>query len=220
MHSGNRVLTALEADVALSVCEQIALGETLTAVCAKENAGKFPAHITFVRWMLMHPWVKQAYDAALELRAYALEDEALIAARGALNAKKDAVPGIRTMLEQLRWSAEKGNTKQYGNKGVATTIVPIHITTSMNLGQPGAEDAVSPDNVWKVEAKVPDLIEHGPVEAAMPERIGSTGPRKRVLTPKVLEDGTANQDWIDQRKANLSAAQQTRRAKERGELDE
>lgn len=217
--SGNRTLTALEADVALQVCEQIALGATLAETCSKEHAGKFPALITFLRWMLLHPWVKQAYDAALELRAYSFEDEALAAAREARNAHKDKVPGVRTLLEQLRWSAERGNPKQFAPRGVTNTVVPIQITTSLNLGQPGAEDAVSPDNIWKVEARVAreEATTVAPVEA--PNMVPGRDPRKRQLTPHVLEDGSPNPAHVAERKATFTAAQQARRARERGETD-
>lgn len=236
--SGNRTLTALESDTALQVCEQIALGETLAKVCHKDNTGIFPSHITFLRWVLLHPWVKQAYDAARQLRSYALEDEALDAARDARGLHKDKVPGVRTMLEQLRWSAERGNPAEFAPKGVTNTVVPVQINTTLNLGQPGAEEVQSPENVWKIEALVPgpaplvaqgfpphsgpilDLTADAPPPVAPPRMDARTGPRKRQLIPKVLADGSENPAWAAEVRAINTAAQQARRARERGEHED
>lgn len=208
--SGDRTLTALQEDVALQVCEAVACGHTLDEVCKKENEGKFPSYITFIRWMLMHPHVKQAYEAALELRTFAMEDEAITAARGA---KASTAPAVRVLLSQLQWSMERGNAQRFGQKGVGQVTVPIQINTTMNLGQADAPAEAKAENIYKIEAQVPNFVDLDPLPAE-PDNVSvpllggkgkHRGPQKAVLTPRVLEDGSPNPEWEEQERARRSA---------------
>lgn len=169
LRSGDRVLTALNEDLALQVCELVAMGHTLDELCSKDNEGRFPAKLTFIRWMLMYPHIKQAYEAALEVRTFSLEDEAIEAVRRGLN-KPSQVPAIRALISQLQWSMEKGNAGRFGQKGVGQITVPIQINTSLDLGQ-GGVNVPRPDNAYEitVDAKASEgggvnYIDFAPVE--------------------------------------------------------
>lgn len=216
LRSGQRELTPLDEDKALQICELVAAGHTLGEICEK-YAGKLPTRKVFTQWMLMFPHVRQAYEAAQELRTYALEDEAMEAVREGL-IKPSKVPAIRALITQLQWSMEKGNQNRYGQKGVGQITVPVQINTTMNLGQPGASDAVKPENIYEVsipsgankvlmvESNVaeeePDPTPTFAGKPAQPDRWANKMPAK------LMEDGEVNPKWLEwsKKKRQVAAA--------------
>lgn len=212
LRSGNRNLTPLDEDKALQVCELIAMGHTLPDI-AEKYKGKLPSVLDFTRWLLMFPHVKQAYEAAMELRTYALEEEAIDAVREA-KSKPSSVPGVRALIAQLQWSMEKGNQNRYGQKGVGQITVPVQINTTMNLGQPGAPEATRSDNIYEVS--IPSganlvTFEVPPEGARQTSFAGRAAPIQRwnKLPAKLLENGEVNPAWVE-----FKHAERSKRARE------
>jgi hypothetical protein len=134
--SGERHVTRFEPDLMLQICERIANGETLTAICKE---AEMPHVATVRRWVLSYPEATRAYAAAREQSAHSLEERALIMA-GALEAgevSKDQIRAYDVAMNQLRWSAGKRNPRVYSDKIPPTTAIGIQINTSLDLGSEG-----------------------------------------------------------------------------------
>ena len=197
--SGDRSVTVYTPDLALQICEKIAEGETLLAVC-KEN--DMPHRQTFHRWVVNYPEVSRAYSAARELSAYAMEEEALELSRQIRidPGTSQKVRAFDISMNQLRWSAMRRNPQVFSEKAALQIIVPIQINTSLNLGDEleagGTRDH---PNIYEIEAKVTNIVEDEKkmtykekmVEGSKPlveKYAGLKTPRKRKLTPKSFSE--------------------------------
>lgn len=141
-------------ELAMEICEMVAEGLTLKAICTRENA--MPTRQTFHRWVVEYPEVARAYAAARTLSAHALEEKALdmayeLAARAI---PKEHVRLYEAAMAQLRWSAGKRNPSVYSEKVQPTVTVPIQINTTLDMG--GDAPTVSEDhpNIYTITASV------------------------------------------------------------------
>ncbi len=131
---GTRSITSYSPELALKICEQVAKGETLLGIC--KGVG-MPHRTSFYRWVMLYKDVAISFQAARELSAQSLEEEALGLAR-TLSGKNDfttvKVRAIDIALQQLRWSATRRDPSKYGQKAKETITVPIQINTTLDLG--------------------------------------------------------------------------------------
>jgi hypothetical protein len=163
-------------ELALSVCERVADGETLTEICREDG---LPNKATFNRWVIAYPEVGRAYAAARELSAYALEEDALVLARHLTEHPGSAqrVRAFDLLLNQLRWSASRRNPRVFSEKGTIQVTVPIQINTSLDMGGPGAEGTPEFPNIFDIKATVvtePDEPMEEVDSATRIERMGNT----------------------------------------------
>lgn len=172
---GGRFLTKYDPVVAFRICERIAEGELLTHITRDEG---MPHRNTFHRWVVNQPELARAFAAAKELSSYALEEEALEAARGIKNNPETSVKvqAYRTHMEQLRWSAARRNPRVFSERGSIQITVPIQINTPLDMGD-GDKTAGAPDhpNIYLIEATVETPVDPEqvtPVEAMQAD----TGP--------------------------------------------
>lgn len=152
--SGDRFVTAYVPDLALQVCERLAQGETLTKICASEG---MPGISTFRRWVVEVPELAEAVGRARELQAHSLFDEALDLARE-VRTDKVAVSASRVRafdvaMNHLRWSAGRLAPQTYSDRALITFVVPVQITTSVDLGQPGVTGG-GEATTYEIAAKV------------------------------------------------------------------
>jgi len=150
---GGRFVTAYDPGLALKVCERVAEGETLKALCEAEG---MPSRQTFHRWVVSYPELSRAYRAARELSAYSLEEEALNAAREVKEGDKNSakVRAFDVYMTQLRWSAAKRNPTVFSEKATVAFTVPIQINTTLDLGGgPEQEFGEHPD-IYSLEATI------------------------------------------------------------------
>lgn len=149
---GGRFVTAYDNELALTICERIAEGQTLTAICRDDG---MPHRQTFHRWVVNYPELARAYAAAREISAHSMEEEALEIARTLATEGRDftstKVRAYDTAIGQLRWSASRRNPKTYSERGAVQITVPIQINTSLDLGDGGMVGVEHPD-IYKLEA--------------------------------------------------------------------
>lgn len=160
-------------DIALAVVEAIASGRTLVDISS--DAG-MPTRQTIYRWLSLQPKFFDAYERAKELSAQSFEDEALEMARD-LKGQNDftgtKVQAYNIAMGQLRWSASRRDKTRYGQQIQTATAVPIQITTTLNLGQPGQGPATSEEtSIYHVEGQVllgptPDEYDAGQEELTL-----------------------------------------------------
>ena len=131
---GSRSITKYSPELALKICEKVAEGETLSVIC--KGIG-MPHRTSFWRWVMLYKDVSVAYQAARELSAQSLEDEALGMARELAGKNSFNTVKVRAMdiaMQQIRWSATRRDPSKFGQKAEKTITVPIQIITSLDLG--------------------------------------------------------------------------------------
>ena len=130
--------TVYRPELAASICERIAAGETLSSICASDG---MPSAVSFRRWALARKELGEALQAARQLKADALFDEALDMARELAQEPGSAqrVRAYDVAMSQLRWSAGKLDPQRFSDKSSVSFVVPIQIVTSLDLGQGGVE---------------------------------------------------------------------------------
>lgn len=131
---GKRSIAKYAPELALEICEKVAKGKILTEVCKGDG---MPNRTTFWRWVMLYKDVAVAYQAARELSAQSLEDEALKMARELKEQTGFTTVRVRAYdiaMQQLRWSATRRDPSKYGQKAKETITVPIQINTTLDLG--------------------------------------------------------------------------------------
>ncbi len=134
------------------ICDRVAAGETLRAICASDG---MPTAVTFRKWALNKRELFEALQAARQLAADALFDEALDMGRELAREPGTAqrVRAFDVAMSQMRWSAGKLDPQRYSDRSATSFVVPIQIITTLDLGQEGVsktDDA----NIYEIKAEV------------------------------------------------------------------
>lgn len=179
---GGRYVTAYSPELALKMCEQIANGWTLSALCREDG---YPLRQTFHRWVVQTPELARAYAAAKELSAHAMEEEALDMARlltdGGDKVTQIMVRAFEVAMNQLRWSAMRRNPKVYSDKGLVSITVPIQINTSLDMGANATAPNEEMPNIYTISAEVKVPVEEVEAEGKL---LTGKVPAKVVHKPK------------------------------------
>ena len=126
------------AEIAAEICDRVANGATLSQICKSDG---MPTAVVFRRWVLARKDLFEAFQAARQLSADSLFDEALDMAR-ALAEEPGTAQRVRAYdvaMSQLRWSAGKLHPQQYSDRSQVAFVVPIQILTTLDLGQEGVQ---------------------------------------------------------------------------------
>lgn len=128
--------TKYDAVAAMKVIERIADGELLKDICNPKDPDAPVSKSTFMRWVANVPELAKAYAAAQQISALSFEEEAIDAARRIRNAPGSAanVSAANTFISQMRWSATRRNPTKYSDKGNTAVVVPVNISSTLNLG--------------------------------------------------------------------------------------
>lgn len=139
-------------DLAIRICERVAEGDTLSAVCAEEG---MPDRKTFRQWCVRDEKVMQAYEAARLVKSHSLFDEVLDITRKLKTETLDnaKVNAFRVALDNLRWAAGKLNPREYGDKLPNTPAIAIQINTPLNLGKQDKQP-ISGSNLYTLTVPV------------------------------------------------------------------
>ena len=145
--------TVYRPELAEAICERIAGGETLSSICADDG---MPSPVSFRRWALARKELFEALQAARQLKADALFDEALDMAREikTLPGSAQRVRAFDVAMSQLRWSAGKLDPTRYSDRSQMRFVVPIQIITSLNLGQGGDVSKGDDASIYDIKATV------------------------------------------------------------------
>ena len=104
-------------ETAAAICERIADGESLKAICASED---MPARSTVFKWLAEQPGFSDMYVRARDEQADALADDMLAIAdqydttSEALN--PDMIQRAKLRIDTRKWVAAKLKPKKYGEK--------------------------------------------------------------------------------------------------------
>lgn len=179
---GKRWVTKYHPDLALTICEKIAEGMTLSAICRIEG---MPHRQTFNRWVVNNPDLTRAYSAARELSSYAMEEEALDLSRE-IRANPENSQKVRAFdigMNQLRWSAMRRNPQVFSEKAALQITVPIQINTGLDLGGTNAGGGTKDfPNIYEVEAKVEEVVDKGE-KSTYKDKMTAVNPNEQKLVP-------------------------------------
>lgn len=141
-------------EMAIEILLRVENGETLREICSPGSGYCSPA--AFRRWAIERPELQKAFNEARRRSAAALEEEALEDARALREDPQTAVDvsASRTLIEQLRWSAERRAPEEFAPRPAQSIVVPVQINTALDLGQPDAPKTTQTTNVYEVKGEV------------------------------------------------------------------
>lgn len=151
---GSWAAPPLNRDLAMRYIELVALGKDGPEISAL--LPELPlSH--FLVWLAQHKDLAIAYKTAREISAFVMEDEALHLARRAQRNPQTAahLRANEALTNQLRWSASKRNPGAFSEKASVSLVVPVHISTPLDLGRDTTQDGSAgfPD-IYTLEAEV------------------------------------------------------------------
>lgn len=183
--------------IANKVLVAVAEGATLRKIAKQKG---MPTTGDVYKWTRAVPEFAKSLKEAEEWSARMLEEEALDTSRDVQKAPdKDVTSAARVLNEQLRWSAERRDVGKYGSSAKITTVVPVQIVTSLNLGQPGVKTTVEERSIYDIEAQPIVDVPFTEVPALPPP---DPEHRKAVLVPRNPFFTAANRAAQRQEKRN------------------
>lgn len=133
-------------EVADLICERIAEGESLRAICREES---MPNKATVFRWLAAHDEFSDQYTRAREVQADELFEQIIeIAdtpkigqkttskATGLETTEADMIEHRRLQVDARKWALSKMLPKKYGDKlaiGGAADLPPVETTSTLNV---------------------------------------------------------------------------------------
>lgn len=118
-------------ELANEICERLAKGESLRAICVDEEAGWLPSERTVFRWLETNEEFRQQYVHAREVQAETFVDQIIDIADGKDKPTKEELEAIvaetgtvivrdhnrdRLRIDARKWVASKMAPKKYGEK--------------------------------------------------------------------------------------------------------
>ena len=125
--------SSFNSEIADHICERIANGESLRAICAKSG---MPSQSMVFRWLAsddeQYATFRENYARARKTQADALADEMLDAAR---RKSKDQVAAMdkRLLIDALKWRAGKLNAPVYGDRQTIDNNVSGSVAHSITV---------------------------------------------------------------------------------------
>lgn len=104
--------TIFSEELADTICERLALGESLRAICRDDD---MPAMATIFRWLGANERFRDQYAHAREAQADALADDILDIADTAKETN-EAVRKAQLRIESRKWIAAKLKPKKYNDR--------------------------------------------------------------------------------------------------------
>lgn len=132
----------------------------------------------FLRLVARFPEVEKAWKNARASSAHMLEDRALELAEELVSPNEFSGTQVRAhevAMNQYRWSAARRDPAAFAEAGANknSTVVPVQIITSLNIGQPGGEGIKQEATIWETHANVLEgkVVEDAVVEDASSETL-------------------------------------------------
>lgn len=116
------------------ICEELANGAALTAVCRKPG---FPPYSVLARWMRQREEVRNAIDQARRDRAEFLRDEAMAIVDDVAE-ESDAIAKAKARAEMRKWAAQVDDPGKYAKPEKSGQIQgSLHIVVDTGILRPG-----------------------------------------------------------------------------------
>ena len=101
-------------ELTAEICEHIAQGESLTAICAMEG---MPSKTTVYRWLEENEEFRENYTRAREDQAHTFFDEITDISAKVITGELDP-QSARVVIDARKWQAGKLRPKVYGDKTI------------------------------------------------------------------------------------------------------
>jgi hypothetical protein len=215
---GGRDMVKYDPLIALDVIEAISDGKTLKEITKSPFAITKHTFLQWVATVpeLQTAYLTALRSSARSFEEMAIEAaEALY--KGP--AGKDKIAATNTYISQLRWSATRRDPTNYSDKGNTQIVVPVTINTPLDLGTGVKGKDVEDNSIYSLsipevqDAEFEEIepvekvtreefsemlradepvegTERQPILESMKKKVGApSGPRKRVLTPRIKDNG-------------------------------
>lgn len=100
-------------DIATVICERIANGESIRAICASKG---MPSHTTVYRWIDAHDEFRSQYARAREDQAERYASELIEIAESVDTSNRVAIEAAKLRIDTRKWVASKLLPKVYGDR--------------------------------------------------------------------------------------------------------
>lgn len=210
---GGRFYTKYDPSIALDIVERVAEGELLSKICAKDAVPLTVTKQTFLRWVASVPELQTAYSAAIQISAHSFEEKAIDRAQRVADApgSPQNVSAASLLISQYRWSAARRNPTRYSDKGNTQIVVPINITSSLDLGTGEQTSNVEVPDIYTISLPVVEgefsevTDEPGNVETPRPEARAVEEQKKEItkedfkgiLRPDIPVVGSSRQPILE-----------------------
>lgn len=119
-------------DIVSLLLERIVNGEAITRICRDPS---MPRYSQLVRWMRVHPWIKEAIEEARVARAEHHRDRVLEEAEYA-ESTKDPIEATKIKIEANKWAAGVDDARYKGNAKIEANIsVPTQIIVNTGISR-------------------------------------------------------------------------------------
>jgi hypothetical protein len=112
--------------------ERIVEGESITKICRSPT---MPKYSQLVRWMRVHPWIKEAIEEARIARAEHHRDKVLEEAEYA-ESTRDPLEATKLKIEANKWAAGVDDARYKSNAKIEANIsVPTQIVVNTGISR-------------------------------------------------------------------------------------
>ena len=149
-------------ELAEDICERLANGESLRAICSEEG---WPSTTTVKRWLRAREDFRAQYALAREEQAEALFDEIVDIADKAGNSEGLTVDMARVRIDARKWVAGKLAPKKYGDKTTieASATVKVEHTRKLDISTLSDDQLDALEGALRqtvAQLSAPNVIEH------------------------------------------------------------
>jgi hypothetical protein len=147
--------------IAFKIIDAIMEGKSFRWISTRPG---MPGITTIYRWMAQFPDFKEAVENARAISAMTFEDKALEVAEDLTNERGEdwtnaQLRARELALKQWGWSAERRDPGRFGSRMAPSTVVPIQINTTLDLGG-GSTAKLTP---YEMHAQIAsDAVEEAP----------------------------------------------------------
>ncbi len=161
-------------DVAVTICDRHARGETLNAICGQGDPN-LPTAQTFLAWCDSRPEIKSLFENAKILFIDALVDQAILIADTAIDSVR-----ARNQITIRQWIASKGNPIKFGDRVQVDIEQKISLTNALEQA--------------KTRLLLPDTHT---INVTPSETLAKTDTYEKIATDYESDASVAPQDWAD-----------------------
>jgi len=112
-------------DIAATICDRLAKGETINAICSRGDP-TLPTAGSFMAWVDTYPEIKSLYEQAKILFVDAIVDQTLTIADTAIDSVR-----ARNQIAARQWIASKLHSKKYGDRVQVDIEHKISLTAAL-----------------------------------------------------------------------------------------
>ncbi len=146
-----QALVPYDPELAMTICERIAGGELMKAICEEDG---YPSPTAFHGWILRDETLAKVYGQAREMQGHFYFDRMLEVANETVDGEMLNPKAAAVAIGAYSSAAARLAPRYYSDKAQKVPAIAIQINTTLGLGGSGAEAVQSEEGVYTVEAYI------------------------------------------------------------------